>query len=512
MGRARDDARAAARHTAAAEPRRGGRGAPRRRVRLPPLPDPRSRDGRGSLQLHVREGSQDVGPLRSAARQRPDLAPRYRENDRTRLVPRRGAETQARGGGRARRACRGGLCRGPLARARGGTHVADRGGARSARTTDRARARRRRRCARARNQPDGRLHAALPGAQATRGEGERRMTVNEIVDELRGSRPRAGDALRLQVLTLASTPQPVSPTLRERFRDRRRLVLALPAAVAVGVTRPSPAPVASEAIASKATPERSATAPPGSATFAGPAQDAAGAATAKAPAPTTGRAQRYSATLTLGVDDTDALSTATQQALAIARDLGGYAVSVQYATGSSGAASLTLRVPSGQAAAAVTRLSDLGTILAQNVQIDDLQESLDTLDRQLERLRAQVAALTAAIDRADTAAERARLVERRAQAQAQLQELRASRAATAQVAQNATIQLELRTDESSTAPAPGSRLDRALDKALAVLAWEAVVVLALLVAAAPLVLVAVAVWLARRGRRRREEERLLAAS
>jgi hypothetical protein len=346
------------------------------------------------------------------------------------------------------------------------------------------------------------------------------MTVNEIVDELRGSRPRAGDALRLQVLTLASTPQPVSPTLRERFRDRRRLVLALPAAavvavaaaVAVGVTRPSPAPVASDAVASRATPERSATAPPGSATFAGPAQDAAGAAIAKAPAPTTGRAQRYSATLTLGVDDTDALSTATQQALAIARDLGGYVVSVQYATGSSGAASLTLRVPSGQAATAVTRLSDLGTILAQNVQIDDLQESLDTLDRQLERLRAQVAALTAAIDRADTAAERARLLERRAQAQSELRELRASRAATAQVAQNATIQLELRTEESSTAPAPGSRLDRALDKALAVLAWEAVVVLAILVAAAPLVLVAVAVWLTRRGRRRREEERLLAAS
>jgi hypothetical protein len=91
------------------------------------------------------------------------------------------------------------------------------------------------------------------------------MTVNEIVDELRGSRPRAGDALRLQVLTLASTPRPVSPTLRERFRDRRRLMLALPAAatvavvaaVAVGVTRPAPAPVASDAIASKATAERS---------------------------------------------------------------------------------------------------------------------------------------------------------------------------------------------------------------------------------------------------------------
>jgi hypothetical protein len=346
------------------------------------------------------------------------------------------------------------------------------------------------------------------------------MTVNEIVDDLRGTRPRAGEALRLQVLTLASAPRPASPSLRERLGNRRRLVLALPAAavlatvaaVAIGVTRPSPATLASEATASKATAERSASAPPGAATFAGPAQDATGAATAKAPAPTTGRAQRYSATLTLGVDDTDALSTATQQALAIAKDLGGYVVSVQYATGDSGAASLTLRVPSDQAATAVTRLSGLGTILAQNVQIDDLQESLDTLDRQLERVRAQVAALTAAIDRAETPAEKARLLERRTQAQAQLRELRANRAATAQVAQNATIQLELRTQESSTAPVPGSRLDRALDKALAVLAWEAVVVIALLVAAAPLALVAAAVWLTRRTRRRREEERLLAVS
>jgi hypothetical protein len=345
------------------------------------------------------------------------------------------------------------------------------------------------------------------------------MTVNDIVDELRGARPRAGGALRLQVLTLAATPPITAPTLRERLLGRRRMLLALPAAaalavvsaVAIGVTRPSPAPVAPEAIASKASAERSAAAPSATATFAGPAQDATGAA-AKGPAPTTGRAQRYSATLTLGVDDTDALSEATQRALSIARDLGGYVVSVQYATGESGAASLTFRVPSGQAAAAVTRMSALGTILAQNVQIDDLQETLDSVDRQVTRLQAQIAALTEAIGRAETPAERARLIERRAQARAQLQELRSSRAATAESARNATIQLELRTNASSTAPAPGSRLDRALDRALAVLAWEAVVVLALAVALAPLALVALAVWGARRARRRREEDRLLATS
>ena len=73
-----------------------------------------------------------------------------------------------------------------------------------------------------------------------------------------------------------------------------------------------------------------------------------------APVPVTGRAQRYVANLTLSVEDTDALSEATQRALSIARDLGGYVVSVQYATGTEGASSLTLRVPSARAGDAVT--------------------------------------------------------------------------------------------------------------------------------------------------------------
>ena len=47
------------------------------------------------------------------------------------------------------------------------------------------------------------------------------MTVNEIVDELRATRPGASDALRLQVLTLASRPPVAAPSLRERLRGRR---------------------------------------------------------------------------------------------------------------------------------------------------------------------------------------------------------------------------------------------------------------------------------------------------
>ena len=345
------------------------------------------------------------------------------------------------------------------------------------------------------------------------------MTVNDIVDELRASRPTASDALRLQVMTIAAQPAPRAPTLGERLRGRRRLALVVPAAAAVamaaavviGVTRSgTTGPVQTAApetarSAATGTNERSLAAPP-------PAADSTTAGKAATPGPIGGRAQRYSASLSLQVDDTDALSSATQQALAIARDLGGYVVSVHYATGDEGAASVTLRVPSASAAEAVTRLSSLGTILGQNVQIDDLQATLDTLDRREQQLRARIAALTAAIRRADTAAERARLEEQRAQARAGLQEARVSHAATSAEARNATIQLDLRTNQKSGVAVPGSRLDRALDKALAVLAWEGVVLLAVAIAAAPLALVAAAVWATRRERRRREEDRLLATS
>ena len=344
------------------------------------------------------------------------------------------------------------------------------------------------------------------------------MTVNEIVGELRTGRPQASDALRLQVLTLTAEPVVRTPTLLERVRDRRRFALLVPAAaavalavaVAIGVGR-SGRPAGGLAVSAPEAVQRSAGAGGEAHSAAAPATDA-GSAQKRAPGPVAGRAQRYSATLSLQVDDTSALSDATQQALAIARDLGGYVVSVHYASGDDGAASMTLRVPSTAAADAVTRLSSLGTILAQDVQIDDLQESLDTLDHRIEQVRAQITALTTAIGRADDAVERTRLVERRGQAQTELRQLRASRTATGAEARNATIQLELRTAPGSEVAAPGSRIDRGLDKALTVLAWEAIVVLALAVAAAPLLLLGVAVWATRRARRRREEERLLAAS
>jgi hypothetical protein len=73
-----------------------------------------------------------------------------------------------------------------------------------------------------------------------------------------------------------------------------------------------------------------------------------------------------------------------------------------------------------------------------------------------------------------------------------------------------TIQLTVVTPEASGVVAPPSRLDRAIDEALNILAWEGVLVLGALIVLAPFALVAFAAWLGRRLYRRHEEERLLA--
>ena len=73
-----------------------------------------------------------------------------------------------------------------------------------------------------------------------------------------------------------------------------------------------------------------------------------------------------------------------------------------------------------------------------------------------------------------------------------------------------TIQLTVVTPDAFGAAAPPSRIDRAVDEALNVLAWEGVIALGIAIVLAPFALVALAAWLGRRLYRRHEEERLLA--
>ena len=228
--------------------------------------------------------------------------------------------------------------------------------------------------------------------------------------------------------------------------------------------------------------------------------------------PMPGRAQRVTATLTVEVADSDAVSRAAQDALDLTRSLGGHVVSASVATGEQGTASLTVRIPVARVQDAIAGLSALGRIVSQQVTIDDLQEQLDALARRQASLQAQIARISARLETEELDAETRALLETRRRAlQAELREIKTGIATTSAEARMSTIQLTVVTPGAYGVAAPlPSRLDRTIDEALNVLAWEGVILLGLLIVSAPLAIAAAAAWLGRRAYRRREEERLLA--
>ncbi|GIU96119.1 MAG: hypothetical protein KatS3mg012_2576 [Gaiellaceae bacterium] len=224
------------------------------------------------------------------------------------------------------------------------------------------------------------------------------------------------------------------------------------------------------------------------------------------------RAQRVGATLTLEVDDPDAVSRAAQATLDLTRRLGGYVVSSSVATGEEGRAQLVVRVPVEKVQDAIVGLSGLGRIVAQQVTVDDLQEQLDALAAREQELRNRIARVRArlaseGLEPRGEAILRARLGSLRAE----LVGVRSESAATKADARMATLSVTVATPDAISVAHVPSRLDRALDEALNVLAWEGVVALAAAIVLAPLVLLGAGVWLARRLYRRRDDERLLAA-
>ena len=343
------------------------------------------------------------------------------------------------------------------------------------------------------------------------------MISVELITELQAARPAADGALRDRVrMIVGAEPVQRSSLLPRfpRFSPRRFVLVAVPATAVVllglaGVaglldsgSRPQAVAVGTEANLQQTTVT-------GSVQELTP-QLKAGAATASdaaTPAPTTGRAHRYSAQLTLSVTDIDALSSTTQRALRITRDLGGYLVTASYATSDTGVSSLTLRVPTANVQDAIVRLSGLGKIVAQQVQIDDLQGQVDELTKRETALRERIARLSARLAAPGLDAEtQATLEARRDAARSELGRTRSAHAQVNTEARYATIQLSLQTRQSSAVP---SRWDRGLDRAVEILVLEAMIVLYALVIVGPLALLTLLAWLGRRGLRRRHDEQLL---
>jgi hypothetical protein len=321
-----------------------------------------------------------------------------------------------------------------------------------------------------------------------------------------------------------------APWSRLRFPARRVGLVAIPAVAALalasaGVVGLSRSDVSTEAIrhetleqqAPSVTPPRDTAQgqlAPGAGTNAEGARadkPLSGALADIAIGPTTGRAQRVSATLTVEVADADAVSRAAQDALDLTRRLGGHVVTAAVATGDEGSASLTVRVPVDRVQEAIVGLSSLGRIVSQQVTIDDLQETLEQLRRRQLSLRSQIALVVAKLESETLDPEtRSRLEARLKTLRGELRGIRSGISATNAEARMSTIQLTVVTPGVLGAVAPQDRLDRTIDEALGVLAWEAVIALAVLIVLAPFALVALAAWLGRRVYRRREDERLLA--
>jgi hypothetical protein len=337
----------------------------------------------------------------------------------------------------------------------------------------------------------------------------------ELIHELRASRPSAPAHLRIRVRVLAAE-RPARPRWASwRFPIRRGAFVAVPAAVAiaiaaagvVGLSRsgaPEQASLAGRNPQDKATHLEAQTTSPTRAMTPSPTFGAADSATGP-------RAQRVSATLTVEVRDSNGVSRAAQDALDLTRSLGGYVVSSSVTTGEQGSASLTVRVPVARVQDAIAGLSGLGRIVSQQVTVDDLQEQLDQLEHRRASLVDQITRITARLESGDLDAETTAALEARRRAlRSELRAIRSQIAGTNAEARMSTIQLSIVTPDSSGAVVPGSRIDRTVDQALNVLAWEGVVALGMLIVLAPFALVGLAVWLGRRVYRRHEEERLLA--
>jgi hypothetical protein len=318
------------------------------------------------------------------------------------------------------------------------------------------------------------------------------MSQPDLAHVLRDARPVAPPELRERVRLVAAQATP--PPRRRLVTWRRALLVAVPVAIAVvaGVlaTRPShrQAELHGEAVAQRAA-------------GTGAAPDSIAQAPARpALAPNTKRIQRYSASLELRLRDAAAVSDASKRAIAIAHRLGGYEQRVNVdAARTTGYASIVLRIPKPHVQEAVRRLTALGTILSENVQVQDLQSQVNATDRLITRLQQRLAELRALPQDTQTAQQVTTLTSR-------VERLQRARAATVRSARYATVDLQLTT---RTPPAPVKHGHGPLHGLGVAFRWIGIGAVYALAIGGTFAVLAFLVWLGARSLRRRREDALL---
>jgi hypothetical protein len=196
------------------------------------------------------------------------------------------------------------------------------------------------------------------------------------------------------------------------------------------------------------------------------------------------------------------VSNGAKQANRIAHGLGGYASRLDVdAAGHSGDADLTLRIPKQNLQKAVTRLSALGTITGENVQIKDITAQVDATTRKLARLKAKLAAWQEQPQTDETQQHIAALTD-------QIGKLRRGRDNTVRTASYATLGLQLSTRQA-VVPKPAHHGNSHFHDLGVAFRWAGIGAVYALALGAPLVLLLGIVWLAARAVRKRREDALL---
>jgi hypothetical protein len=333
------------------------------------------------------------------------------------------------------------------------------------------------------------------------------MSQLDLLTELRAARPVAPPELRERVRLVAAQ---AAPPPRRRLTWRRAAIVLVPAVAGIvvaavvipnGEKKATPQPVPLPAVERQAAPATTVTLSPGT-PFSVHGAGAVDKAAVTVP-PSAQRVQRYSTYLELRVPTAGDVSDVTKRAVGIATSLHGYAQSVSVdARGDNGTADLVLRVPRAHVQEAVTRLGALGTIIGENVTVEDLTSQVNAVDRLIARLQTELRDLRA---QPQTDA-----VKRKIDAlTTRIQSLQRSRADTIRGAHYATIELQLTTHKPTHRAAHhGNGPLHGLGVAFRWIGIGAVYALAL---GTPLLAVLAVAWLGARAVRRRREDALLSS-
>jgi len=235
-----------------------------------------------------------------------------------------------------------------------------------------------------------------------------------------------------------------------------------------------------------------------------------GAPSAEALAPIR-RVQDVDMWVDLRVQDADRVSSASQDAVRITRELGGVVTSSTVDThGTQGRAQLTLRIPVGNLDDAVFRLAQLGTVTAQRTNTQDLQAPLDHVSQRIAELRSKIRIELARLasgqlDPAEELEARIHLENLRRN----LREAKAARAVIVSKTSMADLTLRFATPAPGAAVKSESGVSGAVDKAGDFLREAGAVAVFLALVLSPLLVLVAIAWALLRARNRRIEARLL---